>query len=289
MDWDQLRIFLAATRAGSLRGASEQLGVNHATVNRAIRALEATLNTRLFDRSAEGLSLTQSGEALVAPAEEMERQAYQITRRISGRDADPTGTIRLSISPSLAHGFLAPILRSFTSAYPDINVHVAATNRRADLNRHEADISVRVADAVDDDVVGRRVLKFVQCVYASPGYLARHGDLTVGDGAGAHWINFRGSEKWIKSSAFPNAKPRHYLPEVTMQIEACAEGLGLVYVPCFLADRDKRIIRVPGVEVSPGYSIWLLLHRDLRQSARVRAFVDHTARYMADNRALYVK
>ena len=63
MDWDQLRIFLAATRAGSLRGASEQLGVNHATVNRAIRALEATLNTRLFDRSAEGLSLKVGDKA----------------------------------------------------------------------------------------------------------------------------------------------------------------------------------------------------------------------------------
>lgn len=286
-DWDRIRIFLEAMRAGSLRGASEKLGVNHATINRAISRLEEAYGTRLFDRSAGGLSLTQPGEALVEHAEEMERQSFQIARKISGLDSHPSGTVRVSISPSLAHRFFAPILAGFTEAFPDISVRVIATNSHSNLARLEADVSIRVADKVSDDVVGRRAVRFVQYAYASPEYLEKVGPLSVGDGAGAHWVNFRTDPKWVRTSPFPNAEPRHLLPEITMQIEAAAQGLGMALVPGFIADADPRVMRVPGVPALPGHSIWLLLHDDLRHSARVRAFVDFTADYISQRRAMF--
>ncbi|KAJ55104.1 hypothetical protein ACMU_15220 [Actibacterium mucosum KCTC 23349] len=288
-DWDRIRIFLEAMRAGSLRGASEKLGVNHATINRAISRLEETYGTRLFDRSAGGLSLTQPGEALVEHAEEMEAQAFQIARKISGLDSHPSGVVRVSISPSLAHRFFAPILAGFSEAFPDIDVRLIATNQRSNLARMEADVSIRVADRVSDDVVGRRAVKFVQAVYAAPEYVQRVGPLTLGDGTGAHWINFRSDPKWIKASPFPNAKPRHLIPEITMQIEAAAEGVGMVLVPTFIGDADPRIVRVPDIPIQPGYSIWLLLHDDLRHSARVRAFVDFTAQYISERKRMFTR
>lgn len=86
LDWDHLRIFLTTMRTGSFRKAAEKLGVNHGTVHRAISALETDLGTRIFDRTTSGLQLTQSGETLIEPAEEMESQANNISRKISGLD-----------------------------------------------------------------------------------------------------------------------------------------------------------------------------------------------------------
>ena len=274
-EWDQLRFFLAAQRAGSLRAASELLGVNHATVDRALRRLEKTLGTRLFDRTASGLSLTSAGSALVGNAEEIERQTLLISRRLTGLDAVPAGPVRVSVAPAFAQGLLAPMLPAFTEAQPEIDVIVIGTNRISDLSRHEADVSIRVARSVEDDVVGRRVVRYVTSAFASPDYLACHPGLTVGDGAGAHWVGWDVNDTgWIRSSPFPKAGQRHSLPELHLQIEAAAHGLGIAWIPAFLGDADQRLVRVPGVQPRPDRSIWILLHQDMRRNARVRAFVD---------------
>lgn len=288
-DWDTLRIFLACSRTGSLRAAAEELRVNHATVRRALGALEERLGTRLFDRSVGGIVLTQPGETLHAHAEEMEQHTADIERKLAGIDSSPSGLVRVSIPTSLAHSFLAPILAGFSEKHPDIEIEVIATNQISNLGRYEADVSIRVAFEVEDDVVGRRAVRYVDCAYATPEYMDQHPDLTVGDGIGAHWIGWTKNKAWIKTSDFPNATQRHYLPEVFMQMEAAAQGLGMVLVPCFLADRDTRLVRVPGAVPKPNRSIWILLHGDLRRTARVRAFVDHAANYIDENRNLFTR
>lgn len=289
LDWDSLRVFLACARAGSLRRASDALGVNHATVNRAISGLETRLGTRLFERSVSGLVPTQPGEELILNAEEIERQAAEIGRKIAGMDSRPSGLVRVSIPPAMTRTFLVPILASFSRAHPEIEVEVIGSNRIADLARQEADVSIRVAHKVEDDVVGRRVLRFVVGAYAAPDYLARHPDLTVGDGTGAHWIGWGRNSDWMRDTPFPNARPRHRLPSIEAQIAAAAQGLGMIWVPCFLGDAEPRVVRVPGADPVPDRSIWVLLHDDLRHTARVRAFVDHTVAEILANRHAYTR
>ena len=283
LDWDHLRTFLVAVRTGSFRKAAEKLGVNHGTVHRAISALERDLGTRVFDRTTSGLQLTQSGEALIEPAEEMESQANAITRKLSGLDMQPSGQVRLSLPPAMSHGLLADMLCEFSQLYPEISVHTISTNRVSDLQRLETDISLRITRNVDEDVLGRRIVTFVQAVYAAPDYLKHHPDIVRTGGEGANWIAWSSHQDWVAQSPFPNARVRHILPEVSMQIEAAVKELGLIKVPAFVGDADPRIIRVPGVPLLPGYPIWLLYHRDLRRVAKVRAFVDFAMDYFARN------
>lgn len=289
LDWDHLRIFLTTMRTGSFRKAAEKLGVNHGTVHRAISALETDLGTRIFDRTTSGLQLTQSGETLIEPAEEMESQANNISRKISGLDLVPSGTIRLSLPPALSHGLLTDMLIGFSKAYPEISVRAISTNKVSDLKRLETDISLRVAMNVDEDVLGRKLVKFVQAVYAAPSYLEANPGLSENGGEGAHWIAWNDQHDWVANSPFPKARVRHVLPEVSMQIEAAAQGLGLIKVPAFNGDADPRLVRVPGVPVQPGYNIWLLYHGDLRRVSRVRAFVDFAFEYFASNRELFTR
>ena len=240
MDWDQMRVLLAVHRKGSLRGAADALRVNHATVARALKGAEDTLGTRLFDRSARGLTLTQPGETILPHAEEMERQMLVVQRRLTGLDSDPSGTVRVSLPPSFGQSFFVPILVAFTETYPDIRIEIVATNRISDLSRQEADVSIRAANKIDEDLVGRRLVDYVEAAFASPDYIAQHSDLAETGGKGAHWIGWGGSDAWIKSTPLPLATARHSLPEIFMQTEAAAEGLGMAWVPAFLGDRVDR-------------------------------------------------
>ncbi len=289
MDWDQMRILLAIHREGSLRGAAVRLNVNHATVARALRGAEESLGTRLFDRSARGLSLTQPGETLLPHAQEVERQMLEVRRKLTGLDSDPSGTVRVSLPPSFGQSFFVPILAAFTSEYPEIRIDVVATNRISDLSRQEADVSIRAAFRIDDDLVGRRLVDYVVAAFATPDYIKAHPDIAASQGAGAHWIGWGGSDDWIAQSPLHKATARHSLPEVFMQTEAAAAGLGIAWVPAFLADPHPGLIRVPGVPTAPDRSIWILLHGDLRRTARVRAFVDFVADWISARRHAFTQ
>ncbi|MEM7709537.1 MAG: LysR family transcriptional regulator [Pseudomonadota bacterium] len=289
MDWDQMRILLAIHRAGSLRAAADALRVNHATVARALKGAEGSLGTRLFDRSARGLTATQPGELLLPHAEEMERRMLEVRRRLAGLDSQPSGTVRVSLPPSFGQGFFVPILAAFTDAFPDIRVEVVATNLISDLSRQEADVSIRAANHIADDLVGRRLVDYVNAAFATPAYVDAHSDLVATGGAGAHWIGWSAGDMWIADTPLPKATPRHSLPEVLMQTEAAAAGLGMAWVPAFLVDPDPRLIRIPGVPTGPGRGVWILLHGDLRRTARVRAFVDFVSNWITRRKAVFTE
>ena len=289
MDWDSLRVFLAVERTGSLRRAAESLSVTHATVSRSIRALESDLGTRLFDRSTKGLALTTPGEQLVDAARRMEFEAIGIERQIGGQDSSPSGYIRVSLPPMLAFRLLGPMLAAFVEAYPDIHLDMNISNTMVNLARHESDVSIRAAYRVEDDVVGRRLLQYKTCVYAAPDYLSVRPELTIGDGSEAEWIGW-GSDgeqaAWLAESPFPKAAIRHLIPEVVMQTDAVAAGMGIANLPCFLGDTTPALRRIPNIEPASNRSIWLLLHSDLRNTARVRAFVDFVAAAILKERPL---
>lgn len=289
MDWDQMRVLLAVQREGSLRKAADKMKVNHATVARALRGAEESLGTRLFDRSARGLTLTQPGETLLPYAEEMERQMLEVQRRLTGLDGDPSGTVRVSMPPSFAHSFFVPILKEFSQSFPDINIVVIATNRFSDLTRQEADVSIRAANQIDEDLVGRRLVEYVNAAFAAPDYIAAYPDIVATGGKGCHWIGWGHKKDWIAQSPLPHAATRYSLPEIFMQTEAAAAGLGMVWVPAFLGDLSPGLQRIPGVPVEPSRSIWILLHNDLRRTARVRAFVDFFADWVSSRKALFEK
>ncbi|GGX43096.1 transcriptional regulator [Tateyamaria omphalii] len=289
MNWDHMRILLALHRAGSFRGAASALKVNHATVARALEGAEHSLGTRLFDRSSRGLTLTQPGELLLPHAQEMEQRMLEVQRRLTGLDNIPSGTLRVSLPPSFGHSFFVSILVEFTERFPDIRIDAVPTNKISDLSRQEADVSIRAARQIDDDLVGRRLVDYVNAAFATPDYIRDHPDLAASHGQGAHWIGWEADDKWIAQTPMPMAAPRHKLPEVFMQTEAAAAGLGMAWVPAFLGDMHSGLVRVPDVPVGPGRSIWVLMHGDLRHSARVRAFVDFIAEWFAVRRPMFTE
>ncbi len=277
IDWDDLRVFLAVHRAGTLRGAARALGVNHATVTRRLALLEGGLEARLFDRRPDGLVASQAGEDLLAAAERVESELVAMQRRVEGRDGSPRGLVRLSIPPAMLRSFLTRELVAFAQAHPGIELAVDAAHSYSDLARREADVAIRMADEVTEDVVGLRVVRYRKAVYASPDYLTTAGGGRAFD-PGVHcWIGWgedRPYPSWTRDTPFPELPVRHRLFSNILQLEAAREGLGLTLLPCFLGEAEPGVVRVPGTATLEGKSIWVLHHRDLSRTARVRTLID---------------
>lgn len=279
LNWDDLKYFLAVARTGTLRGAADSIQVNHTTLTRRLAVMEERVGSRLFDRSKKGLVLTQLGEDLMPHAARVEEEMTAASRVIVGRDAQPSGTVYVTLPHGLAMTSIMDDLAAFSEAYQEIELNLTFANTVADLTRREADVSLRVAHEVTDDVVGRKLVQMSQAAYCSKAYAQRVQD---NGGAGLHLIGWHEPEeavtaKWVQDSYYPKAQLRHRVSELVPLITLAASGLGMAYLACNLGDRHSGLIRAPFQKPLAYRNLWLLLHRDLRNTARVRLFVDFLA------------
>lgn len=269
-NWDHLRTFLAIQREGSLRGAARALSVNHATIKRRLSQLEQYFGSKLFDRLQDGYSVTQAGEELILTAENMENSFLNITRKIAGRDSDLRGKINLNFPPALLGTFLVKELSGFTSKHPEIELNIDISYEFTDLNKGEADITIRLASEVTEDVSGRKIIDYSKAIYCSPAFISEEKQpVWIGWGALKPYPN------WQEDTPFPDIPVKHGFFSNQLQLEAAKEGMGYALLPCFLGDLNKELIRVPGTGLLPGKAIWILFHSDLQKTARIRAFVDY--------------
>ena len=277
MDWDDLRFFLAVSRKGSIRAASSGLGVNHSTVLRRINAFEEKLGVRLFERLATGYRLTSTGEEMVDSAQRIEDEVVKLDRQVIGRDAQLSGALRVTMPLILATHLLAPELAAFSTAYPGIQLEIAASDEEFNLKKREADVAIRITPNPPEYLVGRKILRPAKGIYASHNYLQQHDP--VNHPEKMNWLGWEDSvtnPTWVKDSAYPSSAVRHQADNVLVQLEAAKAEMGLAMLPCFIADPIETLQRLHLVapeEASCG-DLWILTHQDLRATARVKAFMD---------------
>jgi len=288
-NWDDLRFFLAVARAEGLSGAARALRVNQSTVSRRITALETQLDATLFERHARGYALTTVGEAMFELATRVEDDVFAVDRAVSGADATLAGRVRLTTVDEVLDA-VVPTIAGFVEAYPGIELEVDTEVRTASLTRREADVALRPGLApTEPDIVGRKLVRLDYAFYASPGYIEQHGrPRRVADLPRHRFVGFAGERRQSLLRSFV-AEPRlvfvaHAMPA---QASAVRAGMGIAYLPRFVAEHDERLVRVLAPRVEHGFHLWLLIHADLRQTARVRAFVDALTEAVRADRSRY--
>ena len=290
MDWDDLRIFLALTRTRSVRAAANILGVNNSTVSRRIRTFEQRLGVRLFERLPTGYTLTPAGEDMLGSTLQVEEEIQALERRVLGQDSRLTGELRVTMPDILATRLLMPSLVSFTQTYSNIELEVIVSDEQLNLTKREADVAIRMTNNPSEHLVGRRLLRHASTAYASTDYLTQHQvktdltDLTDSadslELAGLNWIGWEDMipyPKWVKESPFPAIPVRHRLNNGMLQLEAIKAGMGIGMLSCFIGDREPALRRLPPGTPQLGREIWILTHADLRNTTRVRTFMDYMA------------
>lgn len=289
--WDDARFFLEIHRAGSLSAAGRGLRVNQSTVGRRLAALESALGARLFDRTPEGYLLTPSGEALLPRAERMEEEALAAARDVAGGEARLAGSVRLTAPETFGSRFLTARLADFHRRYPDIALELVADNRAFSLSRREADVALRLARPVQPLLVTRQVAEVGTTLYASKGYLAARGKPRPRELSGHDLIGFdetfqpEAEMRWLAQHA-RGARVVFKSNSSQSQLAAAEAGMGLALLPCYLADPVPGLVQVLPVSKGVVRGLWLVLHRDLRHTARVRALADFLVEALHRERAV---
>jgi DNA-binding transcriptional LysR family regulator len=278
-DWNDLTFFLELARRGRLGAASKRLGVDHTTVGRRISQLEKALNTKLFDRTAQGFELTEAGQRLFGHAEVMERTAVEIQEK-AGQSAALAGTVRLATMEGLASFYLAPLIKRFNTLNPSITVELVTSTQLLSLTKREADVSLSFVSPSGSRLIVRKIGRVDLRLYASPAYLERYGTPACAADLDNHVFTDYIEElvqinevRWLHD-AVPQPHVVFRSTSLVAQQNAAASGIGIVALPSFLGARDTRLRPLLVDELSIKRDLWLSTHEDFRYVARVRALVD---------------
>lgn len=273
--WDDVRFFLAVARAGSFSGAARTLGVGHVTVGRRVAVLERRLGVKLLNRTPDGFAATSAGQAILKQCTAMESAALDLERIAAGRDTLAAGSIRLTATEALAQRVIVPAIADLRQSHPDLQVDLAVGVRSLDIARREADLAVRVGRPQGSGLVCRKLGEVGYSLYASRRYLAKRATPQRGKGlASCDLITFTGAPSatspFFMSESLEGARIALRCDNPLIQLQAAADGIGIAELACFLGDGCGDLVRIWPHEPPAQRSVWLIVHEDLRRSARIR-------------------
>ena len=285
LSWDEFRLVKAISDSRSLGRAAAVLGLNHSTVFRRLAALEATVGARLFERSRDGYEPTSAGNEMISLATKMADSIVEFERRVAGRDAKPTGQLRVTTVEAIGQHFMPAVLTQFQDQNPGVVIELVLADHILNLSRREADVSIRMTDDPPETLVGRRICAVRWATYCQHSLLASE----LSNFESAPFIGFAEllghppARRWIETQIRPGrivakANSLHSIRELA------ARGLGVALLPCFLGDHSPMLARIGAPHAELDVGLWILTHSDLRRSARVRAFMDFAGVEMARQR-----
>ena len=281
LNWNDLRYFLAALRAGTLAGAARHLGVKHSTVGRRLDALEEALGGAVFIRGEQGLQLTATGDRLVPYAEQIERSTRDIRDQVMAQ----TARVRVAVPTGLVKVF-APHLGTLQRRHPEIVLVFLSSSQPADLNKGEAELAIRVGPIADESLIARNIGSVVWSLYGSPAYLARNGaPKTARDLAGHELLGFEPrlaaiavGAKWIAAHG-QGAKIAMIHRELADMTAAAVAGIGLAVLPTIIADLEPGLQRLTP-EVLGEQTFFITYRREIAQAKPVQQVIRFLAEVM---------
>jgi DNA-binding transcriptional LysR family regulator len=278
-DWGLLRAFVAVAQSGSLSRAARELGSSQPTLSRQMNALEAQAGQALFERTRRGLRLTEAGTALLVPAQRMQQHALEFSLTAAGRDRSLAGTVRLTASEVMSAYVLPEVLRPLRDTHPEIQIELVASNTLENLLERDADIALRMVRPTQSALVVRRLEDMPLGLYAHRDYLARHGEPTLATMAQHHWIGYDRSDlmlRGFRAGGFPVSREffGFRCDNQVVAWQAVTAGLGIGVGPIGVAAKLPQLVPVLADMRVPSLTPWLVAHRELRGTPRLKIVFD---------------
>ena len=283
-DWNHVRAFLVTADEGSFSAAARVLRIAQPTIGRQRAALEEELGIALFERAGRGLALTPTGLELVEHVRTMSEAALRVSRIAAGQAVSLDGPICVTASDVVASYLLPPLVHELRALHPSIEVEIVASNAPQDLRRREADIAIRNFRPGEPDLVARKIRDGEAHLYATPSYL-----LTLGPRISrevlsrATFIGFDHTDGFRKGlgaalglslgpECFPLLSQSQHV-----QWALVRQGAGIGIMMAEVGDVEPTVRRVlPDLPAIP-IPMWLVTHRDVHTSRRVRVVADFLA------------
>lgn len=286
-DWNRTRAFLVTAEEGSFSAAGRALGMTQPTVGRQVAALEEELGVLLFERVGTTLELTPTGVSLMEHARAMGDAATRLSLAATGQSHSVVGTVSVTASETISAYLLGPSVRRLRAEHPGIELEIVASNQARDLHRREADIAIRNFRSNQPNLYAKKIKDSRAWLYATPCYLEKLGPIcSVADLRRAEFFAFDRTSTLIDGMrALGVELDREQFPIVTdnhlVQWQLCRQGLGICIMMEEVGDADPGVTRVlPELPALP-VPVWLVCHRELQTSRRIRLVFDLIAEELA--------
>lgn len=291
-DWNRARAFLVTAEEGSFSAAARALGQAQPTLGRQVAALEDELGVTLFERLGQRLELTATGAELVEQVRHMNEAAVRLSLIAAGQSQHVDGVVRVAASQAVSAYLLPPVIERLCKAHPGIEVELVVSNAGSDLKRREADIAVRHFRPEGADLFARQVKDTTEAhLYGTPAYLRRLGnpETPAQLAERGQVLGFDESDRMrqvLRAAGypFPDGCSPIRTDDHLVQWELAKRGLGLCVMMQEVGDHERRVQRAlpdgPPVVTIP---IWLVSHRELKTSRRIRVVFDALAEALRED------
>jgi len=279
LDWDHLRVFIHVARTGRLSAAAERLKLNHSTVARRMSMFEETIGTRLFDRSPQGVTLTNEGAELLVYAERIEHEAHMVMARVAGQEALLSGVVRVAVPEAFGCFLLAPLLDEFQEEHPEITIELIPETQHVSLSRRDADLVVSTVRPRRGRMFINKLAEFKMGLYAGEKYIARQGLPENAAALADHqFVGFiddllNTDDYAPLDKIIENPRLVFRSSSIISQQSAIGSGVGMGLLHSFAIRHTPDLVHVLPDDVGVRRAYWLLVHADLRRVPRIRAVI----------------
>lgn len=284
-DWAHARAFLIAAEQGTLTKAADVLGTTQPTVGRQVAAFEHDLDMVLFDRVGRSLRLTEDGRAVMAILQRMDQAAMDLTRLADAHHSTLDGVVRLTASDIVSAFVLPDALSGLRDSAPNLRIEIIARNDLQDLLRREADIAIRHVRPEQPDLIARKIGMRTASIYASRSFLDRYGHPTTRDDlARVPWITMADPAEMIAYLApyGVTLRPENFTifsDNGVVGWQYARQGFGLCIMTDEVASQAPDMVKLEEF-FAVDYPVWLVAHRDVHHSPRMRLLFDLLADHL---------
>jgi len=279
--------FIAVVTEGSFARAADRLGIGRSAVSRSVQKLEQQVGARLFSRTTRSTSLTAEGEIFFEnchPGVERIAQALDDMREL--RDGPPRGQLRIGAPVGFGRQIVAPLLRQFRDAYPEIAIDLVLDDRAVDFTGDRIDVAFRNGRMEDSQVIARQIIPMQMFVVATPGFLREHGDIDqVDDLLARRAVHYRLASGRVADWEFKvEGRLRKLLPpsmeafnDADLVLRAVLDGRGVAQLPGYQVCEYLRSGALESClpEFAPDDRGHYICYQSRQQlPSRIRVFID---------------
>ena len=289
---DDIALFARIAELGTLSAAARERDVPVSQVTRSLARLEAACGARLLHRSTHGLSLTDEGDALLAHGRRLLDTRAELHADLTGKISGPSGWVRVSMSPLIAQGVIAPSLHGLYERHPQLHIDLMADDRMSDMARDGVDIALRTGSTRSDTLVAREIGTYSRSLYAAPAYLARHGRPAHPDDLSAHRLIASSANTQLNRWQL-DAQARHPQEVVVsghtrtdnsaVMLTLVVQGVGIGRLMDLLArplvDSGALVPVLPDHFVTPRVPIYAVMLQERHRLPKIRACIDYWAEW----------
>ena len=287
LDWNQLKAFLETAETGSLSAAARKLGLTQPTLSRQVAAIEQSMGVTLFERVGKSMALTPTGLDLLEHARAMGAAADALSLAATGSSQAVRGVVSVSATDVVASVLLPPLVKKLHDQEPGIAIDVIPSNALSDLLRREADIAIRHVKPEQPDLIARLVREATAHFYASESWVNAHGHPRSAEDAAR--LSFVGSDRsgqylgYLRTHGLPLSEANFscYADHSVAHWALVRQGMGIGVMMEEIALATPGMVRVLDDLPPVRFPIWLVTHRELRTSKRIRMVFDALAQGLA--------